>query len=212
MKQLFFRSSNIFLIFLIAFFGGLILYSLINIFDITIKEGLEPTIIQIKGKIINSNLYLDSAKNLSIGDELQSTSGSPVLDISGVNVTIAGGSEKLYMLSEIVDPSGMIPYDIDMDMQISTNTPIKKPDPIQIQVTGIIDSSSSILNIIGVPSSPIKPGYLLLGSSGNQINDINDKPLKIKSMESVSKAILSNIPNQDYIVINEKTTYIIEES
>jgi hypothetical protein len=213
MKQLFFRfkSFNPFLILLIFFFGGLILNYLINIFDKSIKEGLETTIIRIKGRIINSELYLDKDTNLSSGDLLQSITGSDILDISGKQVTISSGSGKMYTLSEVVDPSGIIPYDKDMDMQISSINPVKKPDPVQIQITGIIESSSNLLNIVGIPSTPIQPGYLLLGSASNQLNDISGKPIKIKSMKNATTAVLNNIPNQDYIVLNEKTSYIIEE-
>jgi len=212
MKQLFFINnrffrSNIFLLLLIVFFGGLILYSLL--FDLSFKEGLSPTIIPIKAKIVDDKLYLDKDTYLSIGDTLQINSSKPVLNTSGKQVSINSGSGKIYTLSDIVDPKSVV-YDKEMDMQISTNNPKPEPPPLQIQINGIIESSSNILNIIGAPSSPVEPDYLLLGSASNQLKDKKGKPLKIKSMKNTTTAILSDIPNQDYIVTDEKAAYIIE--
>jgi hypothetical protein len=213
MKQLFFINnrffrSNIFLILLIVFFGGIFLYSLL--FERSIKEGLSPTIIPIKAKIVNEKLYLDKDTELSIGDNLQTTSGKPIVNTSGNQVSINSGSGKIYTLSDTVDPNS-VAYDKEIDMQISTYKPKPEPLPLQIQVNGIIESSSNILNIIGAPSSPVEPNYLVLGSAGNQLKDKNGKPLKIKSMKNTTTAVLSDIPNQNYINTDEKAAYIIEE-
>jgi len=220
MKRLF--STNIFTSFSFLFLLSILLFFIYLIGSsfspLSFREGLDGNNtpgnnIPIKGKIYQRILTLDSATVLSTGDILQTTKFENIVDLSQNPVTISTGSTiamTRYSLSGMVDPSGLIPYNTDISMNISTvNMPDQRPK--QIQITGIIPSNSDSLKLNNVPSSIIKPGYLLLGSASNQLNDSSGSPISIKS-GSYPTFILSSIPNQEYITPDISMNYIIQEN
>ena len=198
----------LFLLFIILFF----LYLFSSSFSYGFREGLNGNI-PISGKIYENTLILTTNSILSTGDILQTIDFKNILDISKNPVLISTGSTiaiNKYSLSGIVDPSGIVPYNKDMSMNISsTNMPDK--NPIQIQINGIIPSNKDVLILNNVPSSTIKPSYLLLGSASNQLNDSTGNPISIKS-GSYPTFKLSAIPNQDYISPDISMNYIIQEN
>lgn len=202
------------LLFFIYLFGSYYfpIYSFSSIGGYSFREGLSGNI-PIHGKVYENRLILTTATILSTGDILQTIDLKNILDISTNPVTIMTGSTiatSTYSLSGIVDPSGIVPYNIDISMNINTaNMPDQTPK--QINITGIIPSNSPTLNVINVPSSTIKPNYLLLGSASNQLNDSSGNPISIK-LGSYPTFTLSAVPNQDYITPDISMNYIIEEN
>jgi len=209
MKRLSFSYISLFLLSILLFFIYLIGSSFSPLY---FREGLNGNI-PIKGKIYENTLTLENPTILSTGDILQTVDLKNIVDLSQNPVTISTGSSiaiTKYSLSGKVDPSGSIPYNIDISMNISS---VNMPNqyPIQIQITGIIPSNSTVLTLKNVPSSTIKTGYLLLGSASNQLNDSQNNPISISS-GSYPTFTLSAIPNQDYITPDICMNYIIQEN
>jgi hypothetical protein len=208
MKGLSFSFTVLFLLSILLFF----LYLIGSSFSSGFREGLNGNI-PIKGTIYERTLTLDTAMSLSTGDILQTVDLKNIVDISQNPITISTGSTiaiTKYALSGIVDPSGIIPYNTNISMNISTEN-MPDQNPIQIKITGIIPSNSASLTLKNTPSSTIKPGYLLLGSASNQLNDTSGTPLTIKS-GSYPEFILSAVPNQDFITPDVSMNYIIQET
>lgn len=211
MKRLFssFPSFTVlFLLSIILFF----LYLFASSFSYGFREGLNGNI-PISGKIYENTLILSTDLILSTGDILQTSDLKNILDMSKNPVLISTGSTiatSRYSLSGIVDPSGIVPYNKDISMNISSaNMPNKTP--MQIQINGIIPANKDVLTVNNVPSSTIMPSYLLLGSASNQLNDSAGNPISIKS-GSYPTFKLSAIPNQDYISPDISMNYIIQEN
>jgi len=215
---------NILLLSLIIILSGFIFYSVFqnNIFS-WMNQGkyIEGFYISVSGKIYNNSnggiLELTTAKRLSIGDilktrDLQTRDLQNIQDISRNNLTISTVSENValtqYPLSGLIDFSNTsIRENTDVSMIIFTNSMMP---PIQIQVKGIIDVSGSF-NLTEQPSQTINPGYYLLSSAANKLNDISGKPITVASIRN-NTIELSAIPDKEYISVGKEMNYIIEEN